>query len=336
MNSHPESASKEDILVVDDTPNNLLLLSKILREKGYKVRSVTNGQMALLAVQASPPGLILLDINMPNMNGYEVCQKLKQDRYTQAIPVIFVSAISEVLDKVKAFDVGGVDYITKPFHQEEVIARVEHQLTIRRLQQRLQDQNALLQREINEHKLAKAAAQRANQELQRLASLDGLTQVVNRRRFDEFLHQEWLRAIAERSDLALIMCDVDYFKLYNDTYGHQAGDDCLKQVATAISSVARRLSDLVARYGGEEFVVILPNTDAQSALVIAETIRQTILNLEIIHARSAVSDRVTLSLGVASLVPSLELSPAILLTLTDKALYAAKEKGRNCIVSHEF
>jgi two-component system sensor histidine kinase/response regulator len=154
MSTRQSRATKGNILIVDDTPENLRLLSNVLTERGYKVRSVINGAMALMGAKAAVPDLILLDINMPQMNGYEVCEALKADEQTCEIPVIFISALDEVLDKVKGFAVGGRDYITKPFQLEEVLARIENQLTIRNLQQQLQEQNRLLQQEIRDRQKA--------------------------------------------------------------------------------------------------------------------------------------------------------------------------------------
>jgi diguanylate cyclase (GGDEF)-like protein/PAS domain S-box-containing protein len=174
----------------------------------------------------------------------------------------------------------------------------------------------------------------ANQQLQRLAALDGLTQVANRRRFDEYLEQEWRRLTRERQPLSLILCDVDFFKLYNDTYGHQAGDECLKQIAATLQRAAKRPADLVARYGGEEFAIILPNTSQTGALFVAESIRKAVKNLRLAHANSTVSPYVTLSLGVAGMVPSLEVTFAALVATADAALYEAKETGRDRTIIH--
>ncbi len=334
-----------NILLVDDTPDNLRLLTTMLRQHGYKVRSAKSGPMALAGIKAAPPDLVLLDITMPQMSGYEVCEQLKADETTCGIPVIFISALYEVLDKVKAFAAGGVDYITKPFQLEEVLARIENQLTIQRLQQQLLDQNAQLQTtntrlqdindrlaaEIHERQKAEAALQEANQELLRIASLDGLTQVANRRRFDDYLDQMWCQSLREQSALTLILCDVDFFKRYNDTYGHQAGDDCLRQVAKAIAHAAQRPNDLAARYGGEEFAVILPQTDLNGGVHVAEMIQQQVNELRIPHQASEVRDTISLSIGVASLVPLPEQSPALLITTSDLCLYKAKEQGRNRI-----
>jgi len=333
MNTNLPTLYKADILVVDDKPDNLRLLSSMLTEQGYKVRKVISGELALKACQIMPPDLILLDINMPNMNGYMVCQKLKASSETQDIPVIFISALDDVLDKVEAFSCGGADYITKPFEIQEVLARVKNQLTIRQLQKKLQLQNDLLSQEIKERQRAEAELQKANQELHRLATLDGLTQVANRRCFEEYFNLEWRRLQREKAPLSFILCDVDYFKLYNDTYGHLAGDSCLKQIAQAINDTLKRPADLVARYGGEEFAIILPNTTIEGAVHVAELVQQNIKKMQIIHRQSSVSEFVTLSIGISCLVPQLNLLPIQLIDITDEALYAAKAQGRNCLVT---
>jgi len=184
-------------------------------------------------------------------------------------------------------------------------------------------------KDITERKKMEAELQQANKELQRLTIIDGLTQIANRRRFDNCLQQEWRRLAREKLPLSLIMCDVDYFKLYNDNYGHQSGDDCLRAVARAIDDCAKRPADLVARYGGEEFVVILPNTSAEGAVHVAERIRTKIQDIMIVHAFSQVHNYVTLSLGVSSIIPENNGNPQLLVEASDSALYEAKRSGRN-------
>ncbi len=325
----PEAPRKDYILVIDDTPPNLHLLITMLTRKGYEARGVNDGLVALSDVQRKLPDLVLLDINMPSMNGFEVCEQLKSNDLTHDIPVIFISARDEVLDKVQAFAVGGVDYITKPFQIAEVLARVENQLALRRLQRQLQQQNERLIQEVNSRIIAETLLQEANEKLGQLVNLDGLTQIANRRCFDEYLDQEWQRLAREQMPLSLIMCDIDFFKNYNDTYGHIIGDDCLRKVSSLIKQSVRRPADLAARYGGEEFVVVLPNTDIEGAMQIAECIRHGLLDLEIPHEDSAVSEFVTLSMGVTSLIPKIDSNPSVLLTAADYALYRAKELGRN-------
>lgn len=176
-----------------------------------------------------------------------------------------------------------------------------------------------------------ADLEKANLELHRLATLDGLTQIANRRQFDSYLNQEWRRLSREKQVISLVFCDIDYFKPYNDTYGHLAGDRCLRLIAQTLKGSVRRPADLVARYGGEEFAVILPNTDYQGAWQVAETIHAAVERLNIAHGASQVSDRVTASLGVASMIPQIRLSPSLLVNTADRAVYEAKRRGRNCI-----
>lgn len=322
---------KEYILVVDDTSLNLQLLLTIIARKGYDGSGVTDGATALSVIEKQIPDLVLLDISMPNMNGFEVCQKLKSNALTCDIPIIFISARDEVLDKVQAFAVGGLDYITKPFQIAEVLVRVENQLTLRRLQRRLQEQNERLKQEIHSRIVAENLLQEANEKLERLVNLDGLTQLGNRRCLDEYLQQSWQRLAREQQPLALIMCDIDFFKNYNDTYGHIAGDDCLRKVSLLIQQSVRRPADLAARYGGEEFILVLPNTDIEGAMLVAESIYNKLLDVKIPHEDSAVSQFVTLSIGVTALIPKVDSEPSVLLTSADYALYRAKELGRNQI-----
>ncbi|PZU95653.1 MAG: diguanylate cyclase response regulator [Pseudanabaena sp.] len=329
MQSLETIPKSEYILVVDDTPHNLHLLITMLTRRGYRSHGVNDSLIATSVVQHEKPDLVLLDINMPNFNGFEVCQQLKASDSTCEIPVIFISARDEVLDKVQAFKVGGVDYITKPFQIAEVVARIENQLTLRRLQRQLQEQNEKLKQEINSRIIAETLLQEANEKLGRLVNLDGLTQLANRRCFDEYLDQEWQRLAREQSPLSLIMCDIDFFKNYNDTYGHIAGDDCLRKVSLLIRQSIRRPADLAARYGGEEFVLVLPNTETAGALAIAESIKKGLSELALPHEDSLVSEFVTLSMGVTSMIPKVDSLPSILLTAADYALYRAKELGRN-------
>lgn len=311
-----------NLLIVDDHLDNVRSLALLLSKAGYWVRKTTSGQMALETIQIAKPDLVLLDIRMPDMDGYEVCERLKADPETRSIPVIFLSASNNTDDKVQAFAVGGADYVTKPFQAEEVLARVQHQITILRQQQQLIAQNHQLQQ-------TEAALQQANLELKRIAHTDSLTQIANRRCFDETLEQEWQRHKREHQPLSLILCDIDYFKPYNDRYGHPAGDACLQQVARMISECIQRPADIVARYGGEEFAVILPNTDQEGAITIAKSVQAALQRLRIPHAASAIAEQVTLSAGIACLIPSLYLSPQILIANADAALYQAKQQGRN-------
>ncbi|HBR00057.1 MAG: diguanylate cyclase [Roseofilum sp. Belize BBD 4] len=320
-----------NILIVDDLPDNLRLLSKMLTQQGYKVRKAINGEMAIASCTAQPPDLILLDINMPGMNGYQVCDVLKSSSMTAQIPIIFLSALDEANHKLQAFKSGGLDYITKPFQVEEVLARVEHQLSLCYQQNKLKEELEQLKQEVNQR-------QQTQQNLERLVTVDELTQLSNRRHFNDYLKQEWKRLFSlpfytggYPQALSLILADVDYFKLYNDTYGHLKGDQSLQKVAQAMKQVVTYSGSLVARYGGEEFAIILPNASSDYALQVAELIRVQVKALKIPHSQSIVSSYVTVSLGIACRFPDSDLSPEDLISSADKALYHAKQQGRNSV-----
>jgi len=335
------------ILIVDDMPANVKVLLNFLTNHNFGVLVARSGEMALKIVESKPPDLILLDVMMPGMDGFETCKQLKANAQSQDIPIIFMTALSDTTSKIKGFELGSVDYVTKPFHHEEVLARINTHLTLRKLQQQLETQNAELQTkheltlqlnaqlqyEIDERQKIEEALRQANEELQRLATMDGLTQIPNRRRFEEYLQQEWRRTVREQTPMSLILCDIDYFKSYNDTYGHQAGDECLYQIAQGIYRALRRPMDLAARYGGEEFVIILPNTPPEGAIHVANNIRDSVLELKIRHNQSPVSEHVTLSMGIASTYQAF--SPEALISIADHALYEAKKRGRNRILWKE-
>ncbi|MTJ54478.1 diguanylate cyclase [Anabaena sp. UHCC 0253] len=455
MNLDTEFDNKGTILLVDDIPENLQLLSDLLVKLGYTVRSVTSGRMALKTVKVKRPNVILLDIKMPEMDGYQVCQALKADENLRSIPVIFISALDDVFDKVTAFKSGGVDYITKPFQIEEVVARLDNQLTIQRQQQLLEkeittrreteevlyqsrallasvlnssldgvaamqairtpetgdiedfrclvvnpviarafarsreemigklvlkrflsrfdsqlfdkfvaivetgeplerdfyyqsgesswfhfvavklgDGFAITIRDITARKQTELALQDANQKLEQLANLDALTQVANRRCFNNRLTKEWQKLAETQQPLSLILFDIDFFKRYNDYYGHLAGDDCLLKIAQTVYQFIRhqdieRPTDLVARYGGEEFAILLPNTDLKGSIMVATRLQEALYDLAIPHAKSEIKDIVTVSLGISSFIPGAEVKPDTLIANADQALYHAKEQGRD-------
>jgi diguanylate cyclase (GGDEF)-like protein len=306
------------VLVIDDNPTNLAVLCDYLNNMGAEVLVKKDGESGIEIAIRKKPDIIILDILMPHIDGYETCKRLKTEPTTQDIPVIFASALVETVDKIKGFEVGAVDYITKPFQIEEVLARIEVHLSIIRLQQQL--------------KLANEALEIANQKLYKQTVLDGLTQISNRRHFDDYLMQKWQCAVREKQSLALLLCDVDFFKQYNDAYGHQGGDDCLKQIAQTIEKVSKRPADLAARYGGEEFGVILPNTTMAGAIQIGEQICQAVRDLKILHKKSSVANYVTLSLGINCIIPTNENNVTEFIKMADKALYQAKNQGRNQFV----
>lgn len=491
---------KGTVLVVDDTPNNLNVLFSHLRSAGFKVLVAQTGKNALKSAEYSKPDLILLDILMSGIDGFETCRRLKSNHITKDIPVIFMTGLSDSINKVRGFELGAVDYVTKPIQKEELIARIQTHISLEKYRHNLVEQNALLLKQAQQEKLLFQLSERirnsldvdfiiqiaakeilqflecerviisrledtdsyieeqatlpgiskipqqsivhkffiqekesiakflrgeikaiedieesnlddsflknlqhfevkaaltipiifksnsnhqdltsktnflwgfitihqcsntrkwkseeikfiknlvnqlaigiqqgrlihklstANEDLKQLALCDPLTKVYNRRYFDDKLLQEWNRLRRIPSPLSIIMCDVDCFKSYNDTYGHQAGDKCLRMIADAIANMAKRPADCVARYGGEEFVIILPYTPARGALKVAQAIRNKIKSLNIPHSSSSVSSIVTVSMGIAGSIPNSEDNPILLVEAADHALYLAKAQGRN-------
>jgi len=312
------------ILIVDDDITNLKVAMEPLKAEGIETLTARDGASGISRAELTRPDLILLDVQMPGIDGFETCRRLKANPATREIPIIFMTALNNIEDKLRGFAAGGVDYVPKPFQIEELMARVNTHLLLYRLQRDLQA-------EIHERKQAEAALRRANQELQRLAVLDGLTQIANRRRFDQYLAAQWEQAPPQL--VSLLLCDVDYFKRFNDGYGHPAGDRCLQLVAQAISRGVGRAQDLVARYGGEEFAVILPDTDHEGAMQVALAIQREIAALHLAHVHSEVKPYVTLSIGVATIAPGLGALPSSLVDAADAALYQAKQEGRNRIAS---
>lgn len=457
--------SQELILIVDDNPTNIKVLSDFLKDYGFKVLIAKDGETCLNRLEKVTPDLILLDVMMPGMDGFETCRRIKLSESTKEIPVIFMTALTDVVDKIKGFTLGAVDYITKPLQHEEAIARVNVHLKLQNLTKQLDRQNRLLEEknlllqeeirsrklaesalrlseekfskafrssphpltistleegryiEVNEsfckfsgysfeevigktateldiwvnrddrdrvvqqlqqegtirnqefyhrtksgsirtillsaeifeydgqeyllaipnditdHKQAKAVVKRATQELQRITTLDELTQIANRRRFEEYLGQQWGKLGNQNIPLSFILCDLDYFKRYNDLYGYEAGNECLQAVAQAILDATRTSADLVARYSGEEFAVILPNANPSEAEQVAQRICSTVNQLQIPHRQSDVSEFISLSLGVSSMIPTSESCPAeALMSTAMTALSQAKQhRNRYCL-----
>ena len=287
------------LLVVDDQPVNIQALYRIFAPD-HRVLMATSGARALALCKEDPPDLVLLDVVMPEMDGYEVCAQLKADESTRNIPVIFVTSHTDAEEETRGLELGAIDFIAKPVNPAVVRARVKTHLT-------LKAQSDLLRQ---------------------MVFIDGLTGVANRRCFDERLDTEWRRAARSARPLALLLLDVDHFKRFNDRYGHQLGDECLRQVASAIKGGLARPGDMVARYGGEEFACVLPGTDADGALAVAAGIEQAVRGLQIEHADSDVCNVVTISIGISMSLPDREGDPTRLLALADAQLYRAKHSGR--------
>lgn len=275
------------------------------------------------------PTIILQDLIMPGMDGYTLLRLYRGNPATSGIPVIVLSSRDDPKDKSRAFENGASDYLLKPPEQVELIARIRAHSKTYLLQLQRDDayrEMKKLQEQITE---SNNQLEKSNAVLQRLSTLDGLTGIANRRYFDETLLVEWKSGLRDKTVLSVIMLDIDFFKKFNDGYGHQGGDDCLKEVAKILQDTLQRPSDFIARYGGEEFIAILPNTDAKGAAIIAEQMRESIEKKNIPHAYSSVADHVSISLGVAAMLPEKSVAPEQLVAKADEALYKAKAQGRN-------
>ena len=291
--------NKNSVLIVDDEKSNLLYLNHILGDD-YKIFTARDAGEAIKRANKYRPDLILLDVVMPDMSGYEAITTLKESDETKEIPVIFVTGLSGSEDEMKGLDLGADDYITKPFNDTIVKLRVRNQIKI-----------------VNQMRA-----------IERLSMVDQLTDIANRRSFDIRIASEWSRAVRDQSAVSVMMIDVDRFKNYNDTYGHQQGDTALKTVAGILERNLKRPGDLAARWGGEEFSVLLPMTDAAGALAMAESIRADIENAAI-PCEDGSFTSVTASIGVNSVIPSRKDFLDAFLLKADNALYTAKETGRN-------
>ncbi|WP_305821983.1 diguanylate cyclase [Massilia brevitalea] len=288
------------ILVVDDAMENIQILHAALQDE-HEVLFALDGARALELARAQRPDLILLDAVMPDMDGHRVLAALRAETSTRDIPVIFVTALSSPEDETGALDAGAADFISKPVNAAVVRARVRTQLTVKR----------------------QADALRA------LTLTDSLTGVANRRAFSQRIESEWRRCNRAQLPMSLILADIDHFKMYNDRYGHQAGDACLEQVARAMARTAGRAQDLVARYGGEEFAILLPQLDIAGAERVTLRLLAELAAMAIPHAASPTCPVLTASMGIAAVVPAAGQTSAALIRAADAALYEAKAAGRN-------
>ena len=311
------------VLLVDDQLMVVEGIRRMLAEySDIEFHYCTDPEQALMLAAEIQPTIILQDLIMPQIDGYELVEAYRKNTATRNIPVIVLSTREDPHDKCAAFENGANDYLVKIPDKVELVARI-----------RAHTKHYLTQLERDEAFLALGRLQlelkRSNEELQKLTCLDGLTGIANRRRFDDFIRKECLRSAREGTTLSLILIDIDYFKAYNDCYGHLQGDECLRTVARALQQALHRPADLVARYGGEEFAVVLPNTNAQGAMQLADSLRKVVETLRLPHPGSPLHDFVTISMGIASKVASEKASPTDLIQMADAALYEAKHAGRN-------
>lgn len=291
--------AKPKLLLVDDQRVNIMVLHELFRED-CEVFMAMSGEQALQLCRTVSPDVVLLDVCMDGLDGHEVCRRLKSDPQTMSIPIIFVTGRGAEEDEVRGLELGAVDFIVKPINPVIVRARVNTHLTLKR----------------------------QNDILRSLALLDGLTGVANRRKFDDELARSWRQSLRDQAELSVIMIDVDYFKRYNDHYGHLQGDRCLQAVAGALEEAINRPYDLLARYGGEEFACVLPNTLLKDAVMVAERMRANVQALQLEHLGSDIGQFVTVSLGVAAATANNSIAAQALVEEADRRLYQAKQAGR--------
>jgi len=317
------------IVIMDDTDFSLEIIEAFLMSAGYlEVITVKSAKELYQLIDGNSDrgiveiDLILMDIIMPDIDGIEACRNVKKREWLADVPVIMVSSTTEKDNLQQAFSAGAMDFIKKPLDKVELLARVRSALRLK---------HETTRRKVRETELIEVTRQlkEANERLQNLSLIDGLTGIANRRHFDQELLQESKRAKREKTPLSLIMLDIDFFKAFNDTYGHLKGDDCLKTVATILKKTLKRPGDFLARYGGEEFAVVLPDTDNLGVAIIAEEMRNSIERAGIVHITSLCADYVTVSLGAVTRFLGQTDAPDDLILVADRALYRSKNEGRN-------
>jgi len=314
------------VLLIDDQRSVTKSIKKMLKHTEHlDFHACNDPTQAIDMVLSIGPTVILLDIHMPVIDGFEILTKLQEHEATQDIPVLMLTIDNSNETKRKSLALGANDYLIKTPDKTELELRLRYHTRA------YVDH---LEREANYDALveSKKKLKETIKQLERSSFEDCLTQVPNRRAFDDAFHREWHRALRETDALSLIFIDVDYFKPYNDFYGHLAGDDCLHEIAQALNNLVKRPTDLFARYGGEEFVVLLPNTDASGATHLAEKLRLKVEALNLEHQKSEICDYVTISLGVVTTIPMVKHHPRDFIHVADEALYKAKQQGRNQVV----
>lgn len=307
------------VMLAEDSRSNQMLISAYIEDFGHQVTVVDDGQAALDAFKHDRPDLILMDVSMPIMDGITATKKIRElcNDSHDWVPIIFLSALTDSKDIAKGIEAGGDDYLSKPVDSVVLNAKLTAMARIADMRQQLDV---------------------ANRKLTLMTVKDGLTGLYNRRHFDDVMVKELKVAKRVKSSVGLILCDIDHFKLYNDSYGHQGGDDCLKAVAKAVQEVVKRPGDIVARYGGEEFVIVLPETEIEGTHKLAETVRAAVEELQLINKNSTTSAFVTMSFGIATMgseIDDIDEAVRCLIESADQGLYLAKERGRNqvCAVS---
>lgn len=290
------------VLIVDDDITTVKFIAEAIRDQYDVIFTLSAEDCLQKAMAEQKPDLILLDVKMPTVDGFQICEALKKSEETQNIPVIFITSAKLQEDQEKGFEMGAIDYITKPINVKILRARLKAHV-----RQSIDLKN-----------------------LETLALTDVLTGVPNRRKFNEAMRSDWKLAIRDKKPISLLMIDIDEFKRFNDHYGHPEGDKCLIAVAKTLKQTVDRPIDMVARIGGEEFVVLLPDTDLSGAEFIANKVLQSIHALNLPHSESKVCDFVTLSIGVSCMQPTLQEDPEKLIDAADKALYKAKHDGKDC------
>ncbi|MBF9017914.1 MULTISPECIES: diguanylate cyclase [unclassified Oceanispirochaeta] len=328
---------KIKILIVDDIKENLYSLELLLEDEEMEIVTALSGQKALEKTLDNDFFLILMDVQMPGMNGYETAELLRGNSRTKNIPIIFITANNRDEDQLfKGYDAGAVDFLVKPLATQILKSKINVFRTFHTQQQELLRKTEELNGTISELEELQQELEEKNEQLKILSSRDGLTGLYNRRFFDIFLEEEWSRALRNKNSLAIIMGDIDEFKLFNDNYGHIKGDSCLEDVASIFNKAFHRSIDRVARYGGEEFIALLPQTDLAGAEALAENLLQSVRNEKIPHKGSGRGGFLTLSLGVSCVSPNKNLNAIDFLKCVDKSLYSAKNKGRDKWISEEY
>ena len=295
---------KQRILLVDDSHTSMAIMAELLATD-YEVLTASTGRQGLEMARVCRPDLVLLDVVLPDINGFEILQRLRADPVTAMVAVVFVTGFDRPGDEARGLMLGASDYIMKPAEPQVLLARVTAQLRLVRQRTAMEE----------------------------LAHLDELTGIPNRRQFDEVLAAECRRADRQKHPVSVAIVDVDFFKQYNDRYGHPAGDRALKAVARVLRDGMHRPGDLAARYGGEEFALVLGGTSRMGALALANRLRQAVGGLQIAHSDSPIASHLTVSVGVASTIPAADSNPQILVQRADDSLYRAKESGRNKTVA---